>query len=124
MTWKTVRLELARCASFPNGSPSRAYLLRVPLDENAEIDESALAQRPSLATSRRFWASDPDQFGHVERADGQLLLRFTTPAGERVARIAARPFHLNGEIAVEEPDGTQSWFRIASITNNSRPSRP
>jgi hypothetical protein len=42
MTWKSIRLELARTKEFPEGSASRAYLLRLPLDDRGRIYESAL----------------------------------------------------------------------------------
>ena len=118
MTWKTVRLELAPSASFPRGSPSRAYLLRVPLDENGEIDGAMLARSPSRATARRFWSSEPDQFGHIERSDGHWLLRCQGDRGEALFRMPALPLRLHGHITVEEPDGTSSSFRVASISGN------
>jgi hypothetical protein len=31
MTWKTIRLELARTSEFPNGSAAHAYVLLSPL---------------------------------------------------------------------------------------------
>ena len=121
MTWKTVRLELARSAGFPKGSPGRAYLLRVPLDEDGLIDDATLARTPSRATARRFWASEPDQFGHVERADGHWVLRCRGTQGESLFRIPVRPILLDGQVIVEEPNGTSNPFRVASIRANGAP---
>lgn len=115
MTWKTVRLELARSVAFPKGTPSRAYLLRVPLDENGFIDGVTLAQSPSRATAHRFWSSEPDQFGDVERADGHWILRCSCQAGEFQFRMPVQPLRLDEEINIEEPDGTTNPFRVASI---------
>jgi hypothetical protein len=42
-TWNLVRLELAGTSEYPEGSASRAYMLRVPLDDAGLIDEAALA---------------------------------------------------------------------------------
>ena len=44
MNWRSIRLELARTKEFPEGSASRAYLLRLPLDEKGLIDEQALLE--------------------------------------------------------------------------------
>jgi hypothetical protein len=117
MTWKTVRLEFARSATFPSGTPSRAYLLRVPLDENGLIDGATLAQTPSRATAQRFWSSEPDQFGYLECSDGSWILRCRGQAGESRFRMPAVPLRVNGEITIEEPDGTSNPFRVASIKN-------
>ena len=35
MSWKSLRLELARTKEFPNGSPAHAYLLHLPLDDSS-----------------------------------------------------------------------------------------
>jgi hypothetical protein len=115
MTWKTVRLELAPTPAFPRGSASRAYLLRVPLDDQGMIDEAALAERNSLATARRFWSSEADQFGHVERTDGHWLIRCITSAGETISRMAVQPLRPDGEVLIEGPDGASNLFRVVSI---------
>ena len=62
--WNVVRLELARTPDFPEGSASRAYMLRVPLDRQGLIDEASLLSRPAMATVRRFWPNEPDQTGY------------------------------------------------------------
>ena len=114
-------MELARSATFPKGTPSRAYLLRLPLDEDGLIDDTELARSPSQATARRFWSSEPDQFGYVERSDGHWVLRCRGQQGEALFRMPALPLLLNGQIAVEEPDGTSNSFRVASIRNVGPP---
>lgn len=118
MTWKTVRLELASTAGFPNGSASRAYIIRVPLDEDGIIDPEALARSPSRATARRFWSPEPDQFGRIERSDGHWLFRCRGQHGESLFRMPARPLRLDDELPIEEPDGSSNPFRVASIKNN------
>jgi hypothetical protein len=115
MKWKIVRLELDRTPTFPNGSPGRAYLLRVPLDEDGRIDGTALAKWPTRATARRFWSSDPDRFGHVEASDGHFVFRCRSAQGESLSRMPALPFRLDGRITIDEPDGTSNRFRVASI---------
>ena len=50
MNWKAIRLELARTSDFPNGSASRAYLMRLPLRDDGAIDEGALDEAPEQAT--------------------------------------------------------------------------
>lgn len=118
MTWKTVRLELARTAAFPRGSASRAYILRLPLSEDGKIEADAVADNPSRATTQRFWSSEPDQFGRIELVDGQWLLRYQGRQGENLVRMPSRPLRLDQEVFIQESDGSQNPFRVASIRNN------
>ena len=117
MNWKTIRLELAGTAGFPNGSVSRGYLIRVPLDDNGSIDEAKLLQRPQKAMVRRFWSTEPDETGRVVRVADKWVLQCN---GERLLPIQHPSFKIGEEIAVIEPDGTPLPFRIASIRGLGR----
>ena len=113
MTWKTIRLELASTADFPTGSSSRAYLLRLPLDDDGSIDDDCLARFPARATAWRFWASEPDQFGHVERLDGHYILRCDSQ--DTFARLSATTAFSPGQLVeIEGPDGARKPFTVAS----------
>jgi hypothetical protein len=121
MTWKTIRLELASTANFPSGSPGRAFLLRIPLNSEGIIDAERLAQHPVRATGRRFWASEPDQFGHLEKVDGNYVLRCQGGRTEELIRIPASvPLLLNREVSIEGPRGIVNRFRVASVKDDAR----
>lgn len=118
MTWKTVRLELASTPSFPRGSASRAFILRVPLDDEGLIDAEVLGENPARATARRYWSPEPDQFGRLERSDGHWLLRCHGPNGETEFQMTGLPLRLNREITIKEPSGACYPFRVASVRVN------
>ena len=63
MDWRTLRLELAPTGEFPNGSVARCFLVRLPLGEDGTICEEGFVQNPRRATARRYWPSEPDQWG-------------------------------------------------------------
>ncbi len=112
--WKDIRLELAQSPDFPTGSVSRAYLIRVPLDDKDLVDEGALLKSPSLATVRRHWSTDPDEIGVIHKADGAWAMsRNGTPA--RTFRFDGRPIRLGQKVSVVEPNGAVLTLRIASI---------
>ena len=115
MSWKTIRLELARGAKGAKSSASHAYLLRVPLDEQGLIDPGVVARYPSQATAGRYWSSEPDQFGRIQRLDGHWVLRCSGGDGESEFRMPVAPLRLDEQITLEAPNGTPSVFRIVSI---------
>jgi hypothetical protein len=125
MNWKCIRLELARTTDFPEGSASRAYLLRLPLGEDGHIDERAIAAEPNQATVRRFWPSQPDMIGHVIRTPNGWALSYE--AGEAddgtVFHVETHPIRLGEHLAVTEPDGRTLLFRVASVSEALRPVR-
>lgn len=118
MSWKTIRLELAAAPGFPSGSVSRGYFIRVPLTENGSIDEVSLARSPGKATVRRFWSTEPDESGRIERIKDMWALRCH---GERVLSIRRPLFEVGKEVAVIGSDGTALPFRVASIRHVGKP---
>jgi hypothetical protein len=116
MNWKTIRLELGRTAGHPSGSPGRAYLIRLPLEESGTVDEAELSSRPGQATVRRFWPCEPDRSGLVERRDCGWAFRWNGCADEeKVAMLDRCPLQLGSEITITEPDGRRLPFRVAGM---------
>jgi hypothetical protein len=113
-TWNLVRLELARTPEFPEGSASRAYMLRVPLDSAGLIDEAALAKRPAMATVRRFWPNEPDQTGYLIRKGGGWAFSYALgdEDDENVHHLQAHPLRLGDYVTVTEADGESYPFRV------------
>ncbi|HEY0014488.1 MAG TPA: hypothetical protein VGB79_16720 [Allosphingosinicella sp.] len=117
MNWNTVRLELGRTRDFPQGSASRAYLLRLPLDESGAIDEVAIRSDPGHATVRRFWPNERDRSGRIVATPEGWAVRYDPgdAEGDAVYRLETETVHLGGEIRVMEPDGHLLPFRVASL---------
>lgn len=115
MLWKKIRLDLAPSSGFPKGSPGRAHLLQVPVNRQGAIDAAEIERFPTRATVRRFWSSEPDEFGKVVRADGHWLLCYDREVGEVIFRLGPEALQLGGEVTVEGPDGVHSRFRVTSV---------
>lgn len=118
MTWKSVRLELDRTPDFPRGSASRAYLLRVPLDDKGNIEEAELRKAPGDATLRRFWPNEPDLLGYLVRQPDGWGLRPGSPGRAQSAvgfRLPPAPLEMGGSVTLTEPDGRALPFRVAKI---------
>ena len=99
------------------GSASRAFMLCVPLDAGGMIDEAVLARRPTLATVRRFWPNEADQWGHVVRT--KVGWAFSYAPGEvddeDLIHLENDPLRVGGHVSVREPDGRIYPFRIVSV---------
>ncbi len=114
-TWKKIRLDLAPTPGFPKGSPGRSYLLQVPVDSNGDIDAAELERYPTRATVRRFWSSEPDEYGKIVRAEGQWQLHYDRKIGEAIFRLGPEALQLGGEVTIEGPDGAAFRFRVTSV---------
>jgi hypothetical protein len=114
MDWKTIRLELAGTRDFPRGSVSRAFVLRLPIRRDGSIDEAEVVRNPSLATLKRFWASEPDRIGRIVHVNGSLAFSY---GSERAVRctLPSQPISLGGHVIVMMPDGGELPFRVASM---------
>jgi hypothetical protein len=117
MTWKSIRLELARTKEFPQGSPSRAYLLHLPLDEAGLIDERTLGRSPARATVHRFWPNERDMAGYVIRTPRGWALSYRPGEDddEAVFHLETHPIRLGEYVTLMESDGRQFPFRVASL---------
>jgi hypothetical protein len=113
MNWKSIRLELASTGDFPAGSVSRAYLVRLPLNDEDKLDEAALQLAPTKATVRRHWSNDPDERGFVVRANGHWSLR--CEGKDRLLQLDSGPIRLGGHLSMIEPNGDILPFKIASV---------
>lgn len=114
--WSLVRLELGRTPEFPEGSVSRAYLLRLPLDSNGLVDPVALAQNPAMGTIRRFWPNEADLRGYVVRKGKGWAFSYAMGEDddEDVYHLESHPLRLGEYVTVTEPDGERYPFRVVA----------
>ena len=113
MCWKSIRLELARTFEFPVGSVSRAYLLRLPLDDKNGIDASELERHPQKATVPRHWSSEADERGQVFRDGVDWVLHCN--GQRRTLHFNSAALHQGEQVNLTEANGDILPFRVASI---------
>lgn len=112
-SWKSIRLELGQTRDFPAGSVSRAYLVRLPLDDEDRIDERAFDRAPDKATVRRHWSTEPDQRGQIVR-DGRRW-HLQCDGETQSLELDCGPVRLGEQVSIVGRDGSALPFRIASI---------
>jgi hypothetical protein len=112
--WSLVRLELGRTPEFPEGSASRAYVLRLPLTADGLIDEAALAKRPAMATVRRFWPNEADLAGYLVRKGKGWAFSYAIGEDddENVYHLETHPLQAGSYVTLTEPDGKRYPFRV------------
>ena len=114
MNWKAIRLELASTSQFPGGSVSRAFLLRLPVQQDGSIDEAEIARHPALATVRRFWASEPDRVGRISHANGSLAFSYGLD-GRPACTLPSRSMRVGEQVLVGTHDYGELPFRVVSM---------
>lgn len=114
MNWKSIRLELGSTGEYPAGSVSRAYLLRLPLDDHDTVDAAAFLESPSKATVRRHWSTDPDERGVIVQSGPDWTMRCDKER-HRVLCLNGSPLRLGQQVSVVEADGTILPFKVASV---------
>ena len=114
MDWSVIRLELARTPEVPEGSASRAYLLRLPLDADGMVNVEAFNEKPELATVRRSWPNWRYKEGYVIRKRNGWAFSYALGDGddETVFHLETHPIRLGEFVTITETDGQKLPFRV------------
>ncbi len=116
MTWKTIRLELARTARFPEGSAAHAYVLRLPVDDNGMVETRPLRDATQQPVVRRFWPDEPDQTGVVIKQGRRWTFSYRPGAAddEAIFHLEDHPVRVGDYLTITETDGQTLPFRVVS----------
>ncbi len=114
---RKVRLEMARCHEFPDGSVTHGYELTLPLSAQAALDRDLWLKHRHECRFRRFWAGEDDAVGHLAHDRGGWRLAFDDGAGAAEVIVKADAHHFAGGeyVSIKERDGVTRTFRIASV---------
>jgi hypothetical protein len=117
MTWKRVRLELARSHEFPEGSNRHGYEMVLPLAADGRVDEKTLAAAPEVATVHRFWEGEGDAVGQMVRVAGQWRISYAvgTADDEPLHRFAEHRFKEGEYVSVRTAEGAEHAFKVIAV---------
>ena len=120
MTLRTIRLELARSAEFPEGSAQHGYEFVAPLDDAERIDLEAWRQHRQRCVVRRFWAGEDDLRDHLAHSQGRRWafhydLEAEPAADEPGYRFEAHAFRPGEYVSIAEADGVTRTFKVISV---------
>ncbi len=116
--WYIVKLELARTDEFPSGSPSRSYLIRLPLSDDGFIDDKLRKADPQRATVRRFWPNEPDQSGYILKVKNGWAFSYAVGEedDENLFHLENHPIRAGEYLTLTEPNGTRLPFRVVAVS--------
>lgn len=120
MTLSTVRLELARDTTHPEGSNRHGYEFVAPLNDKGHIDVEEWRKTRTRCTVRRFWEGEPDERGHiVHRRGGTWAFHYDVQGDpdedEPGYRFDSHVFKEGEYVSLREQDGTLRTFRVVSV---------
>ena len=119
MTLHTIRLELARCPEFPEGSPSHGYEFTAPLDANGQFDATEWKSVRDRCSVRRFWGLEAEERGQLVHHRGRhwafSYVPDTEDDDEPIFRFDRHVFREGEYVSITEHDGVQRAFRIAAV---------
>jgi len=111
---RTVRLELARCRDFPEGSPTHGYELRIPLDARGKLDVGEMPAHRHETTFRRFWGGE-DETGRVHHDHRGWKLAFSGGPEEIIFKGDVHRFLPGDYVSIAERDGETRTFRVITV---------
>ena len=113
---RKVRLELARCHEFPEGSPTHGYELAVPLTSHGKLDHEAWLKHRHTASFRRFWGEE-EKRGELRHDRRGWFLSFAPEGAEDevIFKGDQHRFAAGEYLSIKEHDGITRTFRVASV---------
>ena len=118
MTLKTVRLELARCPEFPEGSSEFGYEIVTPLTDDGHIDADGWTANADKCTVRRFWRHEDDENGLLVHTEQGWIFDYNPDEeddDEPLFRLDDHLFQQGEYVSVTEHDGVLRTFQVADV---------
>ena len=118
MALRSIRLELARTADFPEGSAERGYQFVAPLTDDGHLAARDWAARRDACTVHRFWAGEDDAYGRLVHHRGHhwaFHYDDMSDAEEPIFRLDRHRFVAGEYVSITEHDGVERTFRVAEV---------
>jgi len=110
-----VRLELARCREFPEGSSAHGYMLRLPLDAGSRFSAGNWARQRHKAGFTRFWGAEQEHGRLSHGRHGWGLAFDDDNEVEPIFRSVEHRFAVGEYVSITERDGTTRPFRVVAV---------
>ncbi len=118
MSFKTIRLELARTKDFPEGSARHGYEFVLPVDAAGHIDANAWQADKERCTVRRFWGDEGEEKGYLVHTRHRTWAFSYAPGeedDEPFFRFEDHVFKAGEYVSLTGHDGVVHPFRVVSV---------
>jgi len=117
MALQHIRIELARCADFPDGSAEHGYEFIAPLTGEGHLDVETWQGHKDACTVKRFWGDEPEEHGRLVHLGNGW--RFHYPGedldeDEPLFKLDRHTVREGDYISVNEDDGWQT-FKVKRV---------
>jgi hypothetical protein len=118
---KTIRLNLARTAEFPDGSDRHFYRFTAPLDADGHLDPEGWKAHRDMCRVVRSWGGEEEDIGHlVHRPGGSWGFRYDIggdEGDEAGYRLNSHRFVPGEYVSIRDDDGEMHTFRVVTVTD-------
>ena len=112
---RKVRLEVARCHEFPEGSNAHGYELYLPLTSDGRLDRDLWLKHRQECSFRRFWG-DEEETGQLKHGrNGWSLALPGDDTEEAIFRGDEHRFAPGEYLSIRERDGVTRTFHVISV---------
>lgn len=121
---RSIRLELARDPSYPEGSQGRGYVFVAPLTSDGHIDSKLWSSVKKHCEVRRFWVGEGEQTGLLVKNRKGWLFHYDDedPEDDEPGfRFDTHVFKPGEYVSIREQDETLRTFRVVSVDHYRHP---
>ena len=118
MSFKKIRLELARTSEFPEGSARHGYEFSLPLDASGHIDVEGWRAAKDRCTVHRFWGEDDPEDGFLVHTRHRTWAFSYAPGeedDEPFFRFEDHTLKVGEYVSLTGHDGEIHPFRVVSV---------
>lgn len=115
ISFRAIRLELAREKSHPEGSAQIGYLIVAPLDSAGRIDPEEWKDHRQSCRVTRFRPGEEPIHGHlVRRPGGSWIFSYDNVDDEAGYHFGEEKFLLGEYVSIKEEEGMHT-YRVMSV---------
>ncbi len=118
MTLHRIRIELARCPEFPNGSAQRGYDFVAPLTGDGHLDTEVWRRHKEMCLVHRFWADEPAEHGKLVHGRSGWSFEYDDEDFDEEEPLYKLDRHTirEGEyLSIKEYDGALRTFKVVRV---------
>ena len=117
MALQHIRIELARCAEFPEGSAAHGYEFIAPLTPDGHLNAEVWRENKDACTVKRFWGDEDEEHGHLVHLGNGWRFHYPGDDFDEDEPLFKLDRHtlLEGDyVSISEEDGLMT-FKVVSV---------